>query len=163
MIRAALRRHIYADGRSGTSAGRTNPDPGRGPVATARGPRKRGRGRRPDAFTIVLAHHPHAFDRAAAAGVPLTLAGHTHGGQFMLTRDIGAGSILFKYCSGLYRQGPSALVVSNGVENWFPLRINAPAEILHLTLRSTPKTQVPGTADRGPRHIAKDQTKTRLL
>jgi len=93
--------------------------------------------RRPDAFTIVLAHHPHAFDRAAEAGVPLTLAGHTHGGQFMLTPELGAGSILFKYCSGLYRQGASALVVSNGVGNWFPLRINAPAEIIHLTLRRT--------------------------
>jgi predicted MPP superfamily phosphohydrolase len=25
--------------------------------------------------------------------------------------------------------------VSNGVGNWFPLRLNAPAEIIHLTLR----------------------------
>lgn len=92
--------------------------------------------RQPDAFTILLAHHPHAFDRAAAAGIPLTLAGHTHGGQLMLTSDIGAGPVLFKYWSGLYRQGAAALVVSNGVGNWFPLRVNAPAEILHLRLRS---------------------------
>jgi predicted MPP superfamily phosphohydrolase len=42
---------------------------------------------------------------------------------------------MFKYWSGLYRRGSSALVVSNGVGNWFPLRINAPAEILHITLR----------------------------
>jgi predicted MPP superfamily phosphohydrolase len=87
-------------------------------------------------FTILLAHHPHAFDRAARAGIPLTLAGHTHGGQLMWSDDLGAGSVLFKYCSGLYRQGPSALVVSNGVGNWFPLRINAPAEILHVTLHT---------------------------
>lgn len=93
--------------------------------------------RRPDAFTIVLAHHPHAFDRAAAAGIPLTLAGHTHGGQLMLTSQIGAGPVLFKYWSGLYRQGSAALVVSNGVGNWFPLRVNAPAEIVHVTLRAT--------------------------
>ncbi len=92
--------------------------------------------RRPAAFTILLAHHPHAFDRAADVGVPLTLAGHTHGGQLMLTGDIGAGPLLFKYCSGLYRRGDSALVVSNGVGNWFPLRVNAPAEIIHLTLRA---------------------------
>ena len=90
--------------------------------------------RQSDTFTILLAHHPHAFDRAAEAGIPLTLAGHTHGGQLMLSNDVGAGSLLFKYCSGPYRQGPSALVVSNGVGNWFPLRVNAPAEILHLTL-----------------------------
>jgi predicted MPP superfamily phosphohydrolase len=92
--------------------------------------------RRSDAFTILLAHHPHAFDRAADAGIPLTLAGHTHGGQLMLNDDLGAGPVLFKYWSGLYRKGPSALAVSNGVGNWFPLRINAPAEILHLTLRA---------------------------
>ncbi len=94
--------------------------------------------RRLDAFTILMAHHPHAFDPAAEAGIPLTLAGHTHGGQLMLTRHIGAGSLLFKYISGLYRRNQSALVVSNGVGNWFPLRINAPAELVHLTLRSLP-------------------------
>ena len=97
--------------------------------------------RQSDTFTILLAHHPHAFDRAAEAGIPLTLAGHAHGGQLMLSNDVGAGSLLFKYWSGLYRKGPSALVVSNGVGNWFPLRVNAPAEILHLTLRTElPKT-----------------------
>jgi predicted MPP superfamily phosphohydrolase len=88
-----------------------------------------------EAFQILLAHHPHAFDRAAEAGIPLVLSGHTHGGQLMLTPEIGGGPMLFKYWSGLYRQGDSALVVSNGVGNWFPLRIGAPAEILHLTLR----------------------------
>ena len=35
--------------------------------------------RKPDAFPILLAHHPHAFDPAAEAGLPLTLAGHSHG------------------------------------------------------------------------------------
>jgi predicted MPP superfamily phosphohydrolase len=86
-------------------------------------------------FPILLAHHPHAFDRAADAGIPLTLSGHTHGGQLMLTEHLGPGPLMFKYWSGLYRRGNSALVVSNGVGNWFPLRINAPAEIVHITLR----------------------------
>lgn len=91
--------------------------------------------RRPDAFPILLAHHPHAFDRAADAGIPLTLAGHTHGGQLMLTKNLGFGPAMFRYWSGLYSRGDSKLVVSNGVGNWFPLRINAPAEIVHITLR----------------------------
>ena len=92
--------------------------------------------RRPDAFPILLAHHPHAFDRAAEERIPLTLAGHTHGGQLHLTRGIGFGPWMFKYWSGLYRkENGSALVVSNGVGNWFPLRVNAPAEIVHITLR----------------------------
>jgi predicted MPP superfamily phosphohydrolase len=92
--------------------------------------------RRPDAFPILLAHHPHAFDPAAAVGIPLTLSGHTHGGQLMLNERLGVGPVMFRYWSGLYRKKDSALFVSNGVGNWFPLRINAPAEIVHLTLRS---------------------------
>jgi predicted MPP superfamily phosphohydrolase len=89
----------------------------------------------PGAFPILLAHHPHAFDPAAEAGIPLTLSGHTHGGQLMLTERTGFGPVMFRYWSGLYQQLDSRLVVSNGVGNWFPLRINAPAEIVHITLR----------------------------
>jgi predicted MPP superfamily phosphohydrolase len=91
--------------------------------------------RRPDAFHILLAHHPHAFDAAAKAGMPLTLSGHTHGGQLMLNEQLGFGPALFRYWSGLYTRGESKLIVSNGVGNWFPVRANAPAEVIHLTLR----------------------------
>ncbi len=91
--------------------------------------------RDPAAFPILLAHHPHAFDRAAELGFPLTLSGHTHGGQLMMTPEIGAGPAMFRYWSGLYQTAGRALVVSNGTGNWFPLRMNAPAEIIHLTLR----------------------------
>ena len=87
------------------------------------------------AFPILLAHHPHAFDAAAEAQMPLTLSGHTHGGQLMLNEQLGFGPALFRYWSGLYERGASKLIVSNGVGNWFPLRVNAPAEIVHLTLR----------------------------
>ena len=90
--------------------------------------------RQPESFPILLAHHPHAFDAAAAASVPLTLAGHTHGGQLMLNEQCGFGPALFRYWSGLYTKGASKLIVSNGVGNWFPLRLRAPAELLHLTL-----------------------------
>lgn len=94
--------------------------------------------RRADLFQILLAHHPHAFDPAAAAGIPLTLSGHTHGGQIMLNERLGAGPAMFRYWSGLYekRDGAQKLFVSNGVGNWFPLRFNAPAEIVKFTLRS---------------------------
>ena len=91
--------------------------------------------RRDDSFPILLAHHPHAFDPASEAGIPLTLAGHTHGGQLMLNDRVGFGPAMYRYWSGLYRKNDSALVVSNGVGNWFPLRVNAPAEIVHITLR----------------------------
>src|SRR5947209_12938915 len=88
-----------------------------------------------DAFPIFLAHHPPAFDAAADANMPLTLSGHTHGGQLMLNEQLGFGPAMFRYWSGLYSRGRSKLIVSNGVGNWFPLRVNAPAEIVHLTLR----------------------------
>lgn len=100
--------------------------------------------RDPSAFSILLAHHPHAWDYAG--DVPLTLSGHTHGGQLMVNERLGFGPVMFRYWSGLYTRpvnhtggqgngGSQALVVSNGVGNWFPLRTAAPAEIVHLTLR----------------------------
>jgi len=92
--------------------------------------------RQSDVFPILLAHHPHAFDAAAEAGVPLTISGHTHGGQLMMNEQLGFGPAVFRYWSGLYTHGESKLIVSNGVGNWFPLRLNAPAEIIHITLRS---------------------------
>jgi predicted MPP superfamily phosphohydrolase len=91
--------------------------------------------RQPDAFPIFLAHHPHSFDAAIREGLPLTLTGHTHGGQLMLGKDVGVGPMLFRYWSGHYQRGNSQLIISNGVGNMFPIRINAPAEIVHITLR----------------------------
>jgi predicted MPP superfamily phosphohydrolase len=92
--------------------------------------------RQAGAYPILLAHHPHAFDRAAAAGLPLVLSGHTHGGQLMLTPNIGVGPLRFRYWSGIYEKPNSRLFVNNGVGNWFPLRINAPPEIVKLNLRA---------------------------
>ncbi len=92
----------------------------------------------PDAFNVMLTHHPHGFDYAAQADVPLTLAGHTHGGQLMASEGLGAGPLMYKYWSGLYRhteKPDAACVVSNGIGNWFPLRVNAPAELVMVTLR----------------------------
>lgn len=91
-----------------------------------------------DAFPILLGHHPHVFDYAPWA--KLTLSGHTHGGQVMLTKRLGPGPLMYRYWSGLYRQsdpaGGRTLVVSNGAGNWFPIRTPAAAaEIVKLTLR----------------------------
>jgi uncharacterized protein len=90
--------------------------------------------RRADAFPILLAHHPHAFDAAVEANLPLTLSGHTHGGQIMLTPHIGGGPLRFKYWNGVHARNGCQLVICNGIGAWFPIRMNAPAEILHITL-----------------------------
>ena len=89
---------------------------------------------RDGAFPILLGHHPHVFDYARERGIPLTLAGHTHGGQLMLPGDLGFGPLMYKYWSGLYEQDQFVANISNGAGNWFPLRTNAPAEITLLTL-----------------------------
>ncbi len=93
-----------------------------------------------DEFRLLLAHHPHAFDAAAAMQVDLTLAGHTHGGQVVLKHPgkrsaVALGSLAFQYTRGIYHQGPSALHVTTGIGSWFPLRVRCPAEIALLTLR----------------------------
>ncbi len=83
---------------------------------------------------ILMAHQPRQFREAVRRGVDLTLSGHTHGGLLAINRNISAGNLLFRYISGIYTRGRSKLLVSNGTGNWFPLRVNAPAEIIEITL-----------------------------
>ncbi|HXF94618.1 MAG TPA: metallophosphoesterase [Gemmatimonadales bacterium] len=91
----------------------------------------------PEAFKILLAHRPGAFDSAAPAGIPLTLAGHIHGGQFYIPGlRWSAGSLITKYVMGLYRRGRSQLYVSRGIGVvGVPIRVFAPPELVLLTLR----------------------------
>ncbi len=52
----------------------------------------------PEAFRILLAHRPGAWDTAAPQGIPLTLAGHIHGGQIYLPiLGWSAGRLITKY------------------------------------------------------------------
>lgn len=85
--------------------------------------------------TLLLSHHPEIFPRAAARGVPLTLAGHYHGGQIKLWGTSPA-HLVTPYPEGLFRIGDSRLYVSRGVGTTFtPIRLGVPAEVtlLHLT------------------------------
>jgi predicted MPP superfamily phosphohydrolase len=97
------------------------------------------RGRVPAIPTLLLSHLPEIFPRAAAHGIPLTLAGHYHGGQIQLPLPGGAISMAHlrtPYPEGLYRIGPAHLYVSRGIGTTFtPVRLNAPPEItvFHLT------------------------------
>ncbi|BBB90474.1 MAG TPA: metallophosphoesterase [Methylomusa anaerophila] len=87
------------------------------------------------AFPVLLAHHPDFFDNAFAAGIPLSLSGHTHGGQIA----VGGKSIFpvqYKYMRGMYRNGASYGYVNVGAGHWLPFRIGCPAEVAVFTLRS---------------------------
>lgn len=90
--------------------------------------------------TVLLAHDPLLFPEAAAAGVELTLSGHTHGGQFavpVLHRRLNLARFASPFTVGLYRAGDSILHVSRGAGTTGPpIRLGAPAEISVLTLRA---------------------------
>ncbi|HYT83385.1 MAG TPA: metallophosphoesterase [Gemmatimonadales bacterium] len=92
-----------------------------------------------EAFTVLLAHRPGAFDGAVPRGIPLTLAGHIHGGQLYLP-VIGwsAGRLITKYVMGHFQRGESQLYVSRGIGVvGVPIRVFVPPEIALLELRRT--------------------------
>jgi len=87
---------------------------------------------------LLLAHNPKAFKASSFLGVPLTLSGHTHGGQLALHGSKGTNlAITHRYSAGVYERGHSRLFVTVGVGAWFPLRINCPAEVAMVTVQSS--------------------------
>lgn len=79
---------------------------------------------------VLLSHHPDYFFEAAAAGVDLTLSGHTHGGQIRLGDWAPVHHSRFGYEQGWFEEAGSRLYVGRGVGvTVLPLRIGAPPEI----------------------------------
>ncbi len=93
-----------------------------------------------EAFRILLAHRPGAFDGAAPRAIPLTLAGHIHGGQFYLpVVGWSPGRLITKYVMGHFQNGSSQLYVSRGIGVvGVPLRVFVPPEIELFELRRGP-------------------------
>ncbi len=94
---------------------------------------------------LLLAHNPKAFPAAADRAIPLTLSGHTHGGQIALKGRPNTNlAISHRHSAGLFEKGHSRLFVTTGVGSWFPLRLNCPAEIAIITMRHAkePRTSV---------------------
>jgi len=89
--------------------------------------------------TLLLSHRPEIFPEAAARGIPLTLAGHWHGGQVKLIlpgQAISFAHFRTPYPEGLYRIEDFHLYVSRGIgTTGTPVRLNAPPEVtlFHLT------------------------------
>ena len=84
--------------------------------------------------TLLLSHRPEIFPQAAALGIPLTLAGHYHGGQIKLW-GISPAHLRTPYPEGLYRINGSRLYVSCGIGTTFtPVRLNVPPEVTLLNL-----------------------------
>jgi predicted MPP superfamily phosphohydrolase len=95
----------------------------------------------PDAYPVLLYHTPDLMPQAAALGVKLYLAGHTHGGQWCLP---GFGALLTsseywkRYEAGGYREGSTYLYVSRGLglEGFGAPRARffCPPEVVSITL-----------------------------
>ncbi|MGH7846891.1 MAG: metallophosphoesterase [Candidatus Binatia bacterium] len=85
---------------------------------------------------LLLAHHPDFFYEAAAGGTPLTLSGHTHGGQIRLPN----GPPLVRHSQfcldeGAYLYGSSMLIVSRGLGSvGLPWRYGADPEAVLIEI-----------------------------
>jgi hypothetical protein len=94
----------------------------------------------PEAFSILLAHSPEAYQEAAAQNADLYLCGHTHGGQICL----GSGTPIYTNsraprftAKGHWHYQGMQGFTSRGVgASGAPLRFNCPGEIVILTLRT---------------------------
>ena len=86
---------------------------------------------------VLLSHHPDFFFEAAAAGIDLTLSGHTHGGQVLIFGKTPFKHSRFGWWRGRIVEGDAQLYVSRGVGVTFlPIRLGAPAEVPVLRLRT---------------------------
>ncbi len=104
---------------------------------------------RTDMPNVLLSHNPNTFYRAADAGVELSLAGHTHGGQVnveILNSALNPARFFTSFIAGLYRipmkaavngsARQASLYVNRGLGTLgIPARIGAYPEIAILTLR----------------------------
>ncbi len=89
-----------------------------------------------DGYKLLLCHHPEYFRHIRPLEIPLTIAGHAHGGQW---RIFGRGvyspgqGIFPRYTSGLYE---GRLLVSRGLKISKPIpRIFNPREVVVLILK----------------------------
>jgi len=87
----------------------------------------------PGRVNILLSHNPDTFPRAAALGIDLSMAGHTHGGQAALefiSPEIAPSRLVTPYVAGLFQKAGGQLYVNRGIGTiGVPIRIGAPPEI----------------------------------
>jgi len=89
------------------------------------------------AFVLALAHNPVLWPALAERGVPLTLSGHTHWGQFAIPRlGWSLATPFLEHAMGAHRAGRSLLYIHPGTNYWgIPFRLGTPPEIAVITLR----------------------------
>ncbi len=89
-----------------------------------------------DDFRILSSHHPDFYHEAASLGFDVMLSGHYHGGHIRLLDWSPINWIDKTYDGGHFKSEDMNLIVSRGAgSGFFPIRINADAEIVSLTLK----------------------------
>jgi uncharacterized protein len=83
---------------------------------------------------IILMHNPEEIRGDRLGGSDLVLAGHLHGGQFVLgkTRNQSnfPGSILYRWCGDRYDVDGTTVIVSRGLGDTVPVRFRCPYEVV---------------------------------
>ena len=86
--------------------------------------------------SLLLHHSPTGDQYAAANGIDLVIAGHTHGGQFFPGTLVATA--IFPFNHGLYRRGPLQVFVSQGAGTFMSrVRLGTSNELNLLRLRPT--------------------------
>lgn len=84
-------------------------------------------------FRVLCAHDPKIFPAALEAGYALVLAGHLHGGQWVIAqRDnrLYPGAWFYRWNGLRFEAGRGTLLVSRGLSDTLPFRWNCPREVL---------------------------------
>jgi len=87
---------------------------------------------------IVLIHNPEKIKTEELTGIDLILAGHLHGGQIILCRTKNnsyfPGCMFYNYCTDRKQIGDTTLIVSKGLGDMFPFRLNCPKEVVRINI-----------------------------
>ena len=87
-----------------------------------------------DMPSLLLHHSPAGAQYAAAKGIDLLVAGHTHGGQFFPGTLVTA--TIFPFNHGLYQRGPLQVFVSQGAGTFMSrIRLGTSNELNVLRLK----------------------------
>jgi predicted MPP superfamily phosphohydrolase len=88
---------------------------------------------------ILLIHNPEALQEKELGNINLVLAGHLHGGQVILfhtrTNAHFPGSLLYRFCTDRAELEQTTVIVSKGIGDTFPFRLNCPKEVVRICIR----------------------------
>ena len=91
-----------------------------------------------DGPRVLLMHRPSYFPQVVRLGMPLALAGHTHGGQIALpapAQHYNISRLLTDWSRGYFEDGDSVMYVNRGLGvAGPPVRLNCTREISVLQL-----------------------------